>query len=501
METAVGDQHSPSTPIIDLEALYQYAPCGYFSISPNGDIIKINNTLLTWLGYREEELLGSKFMALLSKGGQMHFEMFFKPLATVNKSVKELSYEVLRKDGSVMPVLLNASSVQGANGRMLAINGVLIDITERKNYEKELLLAKRTAEREKNRLEFMADLVPEIIWTATAKGNIDYVNARFCQYFDCTGKDTRYAFVLSKLHPDDLRELIKCWYNCILKGADLLKEVRLRNRVGRYEWHLLKAAKFLDEQGHLTNWFGSCTNIEDHVKALKKKDEFISIASHELKTPITSLTAVMQLLERMKNNLQHTMVPGLIEKANRSAVKINALVDDLLNASQLTQGQLNLKITTFNLAGLIGDCVHHIRMAGDYQIITEGDTGIIISADENRVEQVITNFINNAIKYAPLSKQILVRLTKSPGHVLIEVSDKGPGIPAEKVPHLFDRYYQVESKGIKYTGLGLGLYISAEIVKKHGGDIGVNSRIGEGSTFWFTLPVNETNGTIGTLTK
>src|SRR6185437_2764177 len=121
----------------------------------------------------------------------------------------------------------------------------------------------------------MADLVPEIIWTATADGRIDYVNARFCQYFDCDGNDTRYGFILSKVHRDDLKGLMASWRQSLYNGTPFEKKVRLENVKGGYEWHLLKAALFLDEAGRLTNWFGSCANIDVHVQDMKKKDEFI----------------------------------------------------------------------------------------------------------------------------------------------------------------------------------------------------------------------------------
>jgi two-component system CheB/CheR fusion protein len=488
MELSAGEQHEFLASLIDAEELYQNAPCGYLSLSPNGTIIKINRTLLSWLGFDERELIGKMFASLLSRGGQIHFEMFYKPLAVVNKSVKEFSYDILRKDGTLMTVLMNTSAFIGTGDKLLAFNNVLTDNTQRKQYERDIIQARKTAESEKKRLQFMADLVPEIIWTATESGRIDYVNARFCQYFDCDGTETRTTFILAKVHPENQRELMKRWYQCLATGNDLQMDLRLINIKREYEWHLLKAAKFRDNDGNLTNWFGSCANINDHVNALNKKDEFINIASHELKTPITSLKAVMQVLDRLKITPENKMIPVLIEKANRNVNKVHALVEDLLNASQLNDGQLHLNKKVVDMTKLVENWVDEIRIEHKNKIITSGDLNAMVLADEIRIEQVINNFISNAIKYAPDSDQIVVNVKKDSDSVLVEICDNGPGISPEKISHLFERYYQVDNNGSKYSGLGLGLFICSEIIKRHGGQVGAKSTLGAGSIFWFSLP-------------
>jgi len=214
------------------------------------------------------------------------------------------------------------------------------------------------------------------------------------------------------------------------------------------------------------------------------------VASHELKTPITSLKLALQLLTRMKDNPSSEKMPQLIDQANKSLNKVSILIADLLNVSKVNEGQLHLNKKLFTISEVVEDCCYHIRAAGDYTIHTDGDLKLQVFADKDRIDQVITNFVNNAVKYAPESKQIAVHILKQGDEAKVSVSDRGPGISNEKLPHLFDRYYRADSSGKQLSGLGLGLYISAEIIKKHGGQIGVESELGKGSSFWFTLPIS-----------
>ena len=446
--------------LIDAEALYHNAPCGYVSFIPDGTVVKINQTLLSWLGYTDTEVIyQKKFPEFITRGGNIHFEMFFRPMLGVSGSVKELSYELITKGGIAFPVLLGAIAIKDAAGSIVAINAILTDNTDRKRYEKEILQAKRFAEAEKKTFQFLADLIPEMIWTASQDGEIDYVNQRFAQYFGLTDKVFSLNTILSKIHAEDRKKFITTWKDDIRSGNDLNIEIQLDNGRNGYEWHLVKATSYVNEENQVTKWFGSCFNIDAHRRALKQKDEFISIASHELKTPVTSLMATLQLLERMKNTPSPKMLPVLIEQANKNVKKVNVLISDLLNVSQMNEGQLHLTKSWFNISGLIGECCQHVKMDGKYELVIDGDEQLQVFADEGRIEQVVINFVNNAIKYAPDSKYITIAYKRIDHELKVSVTDKGPGIPAEKIPYLFDRYYRVDNAGSKYSGLGLGLYI------------------------------------------
>jgi two-component system sensor histidine kinase VicK len=266
-------------------------------------------------------------------------------------------------------------------------------------------------------------------------------------------------------------------------------DLRLENSSGAYRWYLVKSVPHYTEQQEILKWFGSCTDINDHKLALTKKDEFISVASHELKTPLTTLLGILQVLDRLKTNPSAPMLSEFIDRAHKNAKKINTLVGELLNVGQLTAGQLRLHKEHFNLHELIDNCCQYVRTEHVFEIIINGDPELRVYADSGRIEQVLVNYINNAVKYAPHSGHLTISFVKHDEEIKVSVSDKGPGIPQEKIPYLFDRFFRVDTGGSQYAGLGLGLYICAEIVKKHGGRVGVDSELGKGSTFWLTLPI------------
>jgi two-component system CheB/CheR fusion protein len=229
---------------------------------------------------------------------------------------------------------------------------------------------------------------------------------------------------------------------------------------------------------------------EATFELLVKKDEFISIASHELKTPVTSLKGILQIIERATLK-QEEMKPlhAFVQKANKQINKLTELIKDLLDVTKIQSGKLELNKTNFDLAALIEECREELQInLPSHQIIIEGDDDTRIKADRNRLEQVMINLVSNAIKYSPDGNKVIIKTEKTDAGIRISITDFGIGIAEEKLSLLFDRFYRVDEKSQRYAGLGLGLFISSEIVKQHKGHINVESEVGKGSTFWFVIP-------------
>jgi two-component system sensor histidine kinase/response regulator len=231
--------------------------------------------------------------------------------------------------------------------------------------------------------------------------------------------------------------------------------------------------------------------IEFRKRAERKKDEFISIASHELKTPLTSVKGYMQLLGRSIDKGDLGKVKDHLTKAQVQLEKLNELIADLLDISKIESGKLKFNKKHFVMDVLLDNVTDIIHQSNpEFNIIRKGKAEHQIYADEMRIEQVIINFLTNAIKYSPGTHEIQINVNIKDDKIYLGVRDFGIGIAPEQQKHVFDKFYRVEETSIHFQGLGIGLYISAEIVTRHGGQIGVKSTAGEGSEFYFIIPVD-----------
>jgi signal transduction histidine kinase len=241
--------------------------------------------------------------------------------------------------------------------------------------------------------------------------------------------------------------------------------------------HLLKEALLKQEQ-----------DKQEIEELSRKKDEFINIASHELKTPMTSLKAYIQLLKRGDTGIFPELIAtNSLKHMNR----LEALVNDLLNVAKLKNGKLTYKMEMIDFAQFMEETVSSLQITSPrHRLIMMSNTPVSLYGDKDRLEQVVTNYITNAVKYSPKADQVLIDSFIEDQHLIVSVRDFGIGIAKEHLDSLFERFYRVDNTASKYEGLGLGLYIASEIVSRHGGTVWIESQLNEGSTFYFKLPIN-----------
>jgi two-component system sensor histidine kinase/response regulator len=231
--------------------------------------------------------------------------------------------------------------------------------------------------------------------------------------------------------------------------------------------------------------------IEFRKEAERKKDEFISIASHELKTPLTSVKGYVQLLERSIAKEDTETVKKHLTKAQAQLEKLNSLIADLLDISKIESGKLKFNKQNFSIDTLLDNVIEIMHQSNpEFKISKKGMANCEIYGDEMRIEQVIVNFLTNAVKYSPGTNKIELTINVNEDQLYVAVKDYGIGMLPEQQNHVFDKFYRVEETSQRFQGLGIGLYISSEIIKRHGGQVGVKSEIGKGSEFYFLMPVN-----------
>lgn len=334
----------------------------------------------------------------------------------------------------------------------------------------------------------MLESLPQIAFTLNEEGTVDFVNCKWHQY---SGSAEQFP----ETHPDDfnIKEELD---RCRKKETALELEVRIKNvESGNYRYHLLRVTPVY-EGDQIKNWVGTFTDIDDQKKVEKEKDEFLSIASHELKTPLTSIKAYVQLLERKLKLDKESAEAGFVTKVQDQIEKLNTLITDLLDVSKIENGKLKITKKPTNLESVISNAIDTILQTHDENRVKIKRDGIkpdiLIPLDEIRIEQVLINFLTNAIKYSPKNNQVIVTtfVDEEEQEVKVNVTDFGIGIPDFKQEAVFRKFYRVEESSLQFQGMGIGLFICSEIIKQHHGSIGVSSKVDEGSTFYFTLPLN-----------
>lgn len=411
--------------------------------------------------------------------------------ARLKKAIKEVSLEKSIKyddiikisDKQFLDVELNIAAIEETTEGMPDLVIVsAIDISERKLFKKELI---------KGREAFSKLIDSNIIgMTIGSKdGNLFEANQAFLDMAGLSEKEFNTTEIM-------LKDFVPGKY----QGPNLITRQMLDEQ-GFYEplttelvrrdgvkVPIMICGVMIDEKRD--ECLRLFVNITTQKELENKKDEFLSIASHELKTPLTTLKGFTQILQQRLNK-RHEENIRLTSKINNQINKLTDLMNELLDMSKIQSGKLTLKKETLNIVEIIKENISEVDPFLNNQKInfsTDADT-IMIDVDKYRLTQVITNLLTNAIKFSPPETDINVKIEKDNDFVTVSVQDFGPGIPEDKIEKIFDKFYQAQNSE-NIEGLGLGLYISSEIISNHGGVLNLNTVEGEGSTFYFKLPLN-----------
>jgi signal transduction histidine kinase len=401
-------------------------------------------------------------------------------------------------------VLAKGKALFDESNMPVRFNGILQDVTE----ERIASLALIDAE---ERARLAADAVNLGTYDMNLITGEMITSETFDQIFGFQEKVPRSAFVYA-IHPED-RPLRLNAHRRAVETGKLFYEVRVIWPDNSVHWVRIEGKVYFSDSIRPIRIIGTVLDISDRIQSQvelvkmnqqlenalaeqkglqRQKDEFIGIASHELKTPVTSIKAYTQVLEKILTQKGDLKEAAMMGKMDAQLSRLTSLIADLLDVTKMNSGRLQFNNTDFDLNEMIRFVVEDLQRTTDQHVIKEHYTEVgKVYADKERLEQVLTNLITNAIKYSPCGDEILVSSRLEDDHIVVSVEDHGIGISKENLEKVFEQFYRVSGK-MQHTfpGLGLGLYISSEIIRREGGRLWAESVEGEGSTFSFSIPVN-----------
>ncbi len=483
-----------------LEATFQAMTDGVVVVDMAGNVVLMNEAEAQIRGYESAAALKMdlpRFARVFEikdlEGNALPVDRWPTSRVLRGETLVDLELSALRRDtGQLWYLSFSGRPISDERGRQNLALVITRDITSRKVAEDAL----RESER---RFRFLADNVPQIVWTANPEGVVDYCNGR---WYSFTGQEPANATEegwVALLHPEDLVVSLETWERSVRSGEPYQIEHRLLDqRTGQHRWFLARALPLRDQSNQIQKWFGTLTDIHDQkevesklAEALHTREDFLAIAGHELKTPLTALLMHVQGLQAARRTkLPAAKLDERLEKASRAGDRLAMLIDQMLDVSRITAGRLLLEQEDFDLAELIREVSDRFSeqaaRAGSV-IVLDVRSSVRGTWDRLRLEQVLQNLISNAAKYGK-GNPIEVRLAVEAGRAVIRVKDRGIGILPGQQKKIFERFERAVGPR-EFGGFGLGLWITRQIVQASGGAVTVESEPGVGSLFTVRLPL------------
>ncbi|MBW4581818.1 MAG: PAS domain S-box protein [Tildeniella nuda ZEHNDER 1965/U140] len=491
---------------------------GIWVCDPNGRNVYASDSFLQLVGLTQAQC--SEF----GWSDVLHPDDAERTIAAWNECVRtegiwDIEHRFRGVDGNWHPILARGMPVRDEDGKITAWAGINLDISRQKRVEAAL----RQSE---ERYRSLAELIPQLVWTASSEGALLDVNQRWLDFTGLTYTQAQAEGWQTIVHPDDVPILGDRWLAAQAGSTYYRAEGRMRRRDGVYRWHLHQAVPLKDERGQVLKWFGTATDI-DGQKLLEQqrdrlleqeqtareaaenanriKDEFLAVLSHELRSPLNPILGWSRLLQTSR--LDEAQTAEALKTIERNARLQAELIEDLLDVSRILQGKLSLNVAPVVLTTTIQAAIETVRLAADakaIQIQTRLEPNVrYVAGDANRLQQVIWNLLSNAVKFTPTEGRVDIRLEQLNAQAQITVADTGKGIAPDFLPYVFDYFRQAEGATTRSVGgLGLGLAIVRQLVELHGGTIRAESPgLGQGATFTVILPLMPTQLTVNQVSQ
>lgn len=360
------------------------------------------------------------------------------------------------------------------------------NITERK-------MAELRLEESEKRFRLLIERSSDVLVLLEADSTVRYISPSIHTLLGYTPQERVGRSSFSLVHPDDLADVQQHYQQLFQHPHKCLRhQFRMQHRDGSWRWIEANGKNYLDDRD-IQGIIISYRDITEHKLLEQRKDEFIAMASHELKTPLTSLKLFMGVLQRRFKKQGEVQYLEQLTKIDIQINMLTELINDMLDVSRIQVGKLVMRVEQFNLSQLIYETIENLQgTLNTHEIHIEADAEMEVLGDRERIGQVLINLLTNAIKYSPQAHLVIVRLTHTQESATVSVQDFGIGIDKPHQQKIFERFYQVTGPLEKtFPGLGIGLYISNEIIKRHHGQMWVESEKGHGATFSFTIPVGK----------
>ena len=480
-----------------IRTIIEQAPVGIAMLKGPDHIIEIANPrILNIWGREESEVIGfAHELARPELIGQPVNRWLREVYQSGKPQVNKEFLVKLRHQEGLREAVVNSiyQPIFSSDGSISGVLVILEEITEQ-------VLARRKNENDQQMLALAIDAGELATFYYQPVTNLFSGNPLLKKWFGLSlDENLDLSLALSVIVPEDRERVVEAISSALSKKSDghYFIEYRIQNSTDQKP-RLLQANGriFYDQQGNPLSLNGTLRDITEQKKEEQRKDDFMGMVSHELKTPITSLKIYLQVLQREAAKTENISQQNMLEKSLKQVDNMTGMINGFLNVSRLDSGQLHLEKTSFDFHSLFSEIEDELQSTiTTHHFDFKASEPILVCADREKISQVLHNLIGNAIKYSPNESVITIAYEPTGNDSLkVSVEDQGKGISEDDQHRIFERYYRIkDSNSGSIAGFGIGLYLCKEIVELHNGSVEVQSKLGSGTVFNFYLPLGEKN--------